>query len=143
MVFRRSRLVRLLVAIVLIALAAVGLRLSEGQEDQNFKIVRGILGEPVAIHGGTVTASEVRVGTSLSRRDEVYAVTAGLFVVVRVEVAATGPKVVRPAGLHVLTENRRYDSFGHAITGEAEPGLAAANDAIFEIDSADVADLTL
>ena len=143
MVLQRSRLVRLLVAIALIALAAVGLRLSEGEEDQNFKVVRGILGEPVAIHGGTVTASEVRVGTSLSRRDEVYAVTAGLFVVVRVEVAATGPELVRPAGLQVLTENRRYDSFGHSITGQAEPGLAATDDAIFEIDPADVTDLTL
>ena len=34
MVLRRSRLVRLLVAIALVALAAVGLRLSEGDEDE-------------------------------------------------------------------------------------------------------------
>ena len=45
MVLRRSRLVRVLVAIALVALAAVGLRLSE--TDESFEVVRGRVGEPV------------------------------------------------------------------------------------------------
>jgi hypothetical protein len=142
MVLQRSRVIRVLVAVALVALGSVGLRLSEG-EDQNFEIVRGMLGEPVVINGGTVTASEVRVGTSLSRGDDVYAETPGLFVVVRVEVAATGAELVRPATMRILTEDRRYDSFASSSTGEAEPGFAASADGIFEVDPADLADLTL
>jgi hypothetical protein len=150
MVLQRFRLVRLLVAVALVSLAAVGLRLSEGRPDQdfetvhqNFKVVRGVLGEPVAIYGGTVTASDVRVGTSLSRRDEVYAKTPGLFLVVRVEVAATGAELIRPVSTRLLTRHRRYDSFSHSSTGQAEPGFVSSVDAIFELDPADLIDLTL
>jgi hypothetical protein len=139
----RSGLLRLLVTIALVALAAVGLRLSEMHKDRNFEIVRGVLGEPVAVNGGTITASDVRVGTALSQRDEVYAVTPGLFVVVRVEVAATGPELIRPKDLRVFTKNRRYDDFGNTYTGQAEPGFASSMDAVFEVDPADLADLTL
>jgi hypothetical protein len=143
MVLQRSRLIRLLVAIALVALATVGLRVSEGEEDQNFEIVRGILGESVAINSGTVTASEVRVGTSLSRRDEVYAETPGLFVVIRVDVAATDAELVSPATLRVLTDDRRYDSFANSSTGKVEPGFVISTDAVFEVDPADLANLTL
>jgi hypothetical protein len=140
---RRLALLRLLVAVALVALAAVGLRLSEGQEGQNFQVVRGRLGEPVAINGGTVTASQVRVGTSLTDQGEAYATTPGLFVVVRVEVAATGRETVRAQDTRVVTKRRRYDSFSASLTGEAAPGFATAEDAIFEVDPADLADLTL
>jgi hypothetical protein len=150
MVLQRSRLARLLVAIALVALAAVGLRLSEGRQDrayeslhQDFETRRGILGEPVAVNGGSITASDVRVGTSLSRRDDVYATTPGLFLVVRVEVAATGTELVRTMDMRLFTRDRRYDSFSHSSTGQAEPGFVASVDGIFEVDPADLADLTL
>jgi hypothetical protein len=147
---RRSRLVRLLAAIALVALAAVGLRLSEGRPDQdldtvhqNFKVVSGVLGEPVAIDGGTITAGDVRVGTSVSHRDEVYATTPGLFLVVRVDVAATGAKLIRPAKMRLLTRKRRYDTLSDSSTGQVQPGLVSFVDAVFEVDPADLADLTL
>jgi hypothetical protein len=140
---RRLALLRLLVAVALVALAAVGLRLSEGQEGQHFQVVRGRVGETVAINGGTATATEVRVGTSLSEQGEMYATTPGLFVVVRVEVAATGPNTLRAQDLRVITKRRRYDSFSAFLTGEAAPGFATAEDEIFEVDPADLADLTL
>jgi hypothetical protein len=139
----RSRLLRLIVTISLVALAAVGLRVSETPKDRNFEIVRGVLGEPVVVNGGTITASDVRVGTAVSQRDEVSAVTPGLFVVVRVEVAATGSELIRPKDMRVLTRNRRYDDFGNTYTGQAEPGFASSTDAVFEVDPADLADLTL
>ena len=138
---RRHALVRLLVAIVLVALAAVGLRLSDNED--NFQVVRGVLGQTVAVHGGTVTASQVRVGTTLVRSDKVNARTPGLFVVVRVQIAATGIKRLPTFDARVLSGNRRYQSFGLFRTGNTEPGLEASVDAVFEVDPATIDHLTL
>jgi hypothetical protein len=140
-VLRRSRLVRLLVAIVLVALAAVGLRLSD--DEDNVEVVRGVLGEPVSIHGGTVTVSDVRVATALLKFDKVDARTPGLFVVVRVQVAAIGTKPVGGFGARVLSGDRRYDGFGLLNTGRTEPGFEASLDVAFEVDPAGIDDLTL
>lgn len=139
---QRSRLVRVLAAIGLVALAAIGLRLSEGA-DEGFEIVRGVLGEPVTINDGTATAREVRVGTALSRNDEVYAVTEGLFVVVRVEVAATGPTAIAAYDGRLLAGPRRYEAFRGASVGNVAPGFSTAEDVVFEVDPAVLADLTL
>jgi hypothetical protein len=141
MVLRRSRLVRILVAIALVSLAAVGLRLSEGEE--NFEVVRGILGAPVTLRDGTVTATEVRVGTALSREGEVYVETPGLFVVVRTEVAATGPRKLPGYSARVLTGSRRYDALSGSNLGNVPPGFSSAQDLVFEVDPAVLADLTL
>jgi hypothetical protein len=138
---RRHALLRLLVAIVLVALAAVGLRLS--QDEDNFGVVRGVLDEAVAFSGGTVTASQVRVGTTLVRSDKVSARTPGLFVVVRLQIAATGTKSVPTFDGRVLSGNRRYQAFEFLAGGHTEPGLAASLDAVFEVDPATLDDLTL
>ena len=142
MVLQRSRLVQLLVAIALVALAAVGLRLSEGG-DENFEIVRGVRGEPVALNEGTVIVTDVRVGTSLSREGEVYATTPGLFVVVRVEVAATGERDLPVHNARLLTGPRRYDAFNGSSVGNAPPGFATEQDVVVEVDPAVLADITL
>lgn len=141
MVLQRSRLVRVLVAIALVGLAAVGLRLSEGAQD--FEVVRGVLSAPVSLNDGTVTASEVRVGTALGREGEVYAETPGLFVVVRVEVAATGRRELPVYSARLFTGSRRYDAFDGARVGNVPPGFATASDLVFEVDPAQLADLTL
>jgi hypothetical protein len=141
MVLRRSRLVRVLVAIAMVALAAVGLRLSETDED--FEIVRGRVGEPVTLHEGTVTAGQVRVGTRLSREGEVYAETPGLFLVVNVEVAATGADELPLYSARVLTGSRRYDALGGPNVGSVPPGFAATSDVVFEVDPAVLADITM
>jgi hypothetical protein len=143
MVLQRSRLIRVLVAVALVALAAVGLRLSEGEEDRNFEVVRGVLGQPVAINDGTVTARAVRVGTSLRRDEEVYAVTEGLFVVVQVEIAATDRTAIPSLDARLLTEERRYDALLGSTAGNVPPGFAAVQDLVFEIDPAALPDLTL
>lgn len=139
---QRSRLVRVLVAIGLVALAAIGLRLSEGDEDAA-EIVRGRVGEPVAVNDGTVNARDVRVGTALSRNDEVYATTPGLFVVIRVEVAATGREEVATYDGRLLVDGRRYDALSGSSTGTVPPGFARESDLVFEVDPARLADLTL
>lgn len=140
---QRSRLVRVVVAIALVALAAVGLRLSKGEEGGDYQVVRGRVGQPVAVTDGQVTVRDVRVGTALSRRDEVTAVTAGLFVVVRVEIAATGSVKVPLYDARVLVGDRSYESFGGYGTNQVPPGFATEQDLVFELDPAQLADLTL
>ena len=141
MVLQHSRVVRLVVAIAVVALAAVGLRLSENED--NFEVVRGVLGEPVPIHGGTVTASDVRVGTTLVRFRQVEARTPGLFVVVKIEFAATGTELIRPPNARLLSGDRRYEAFSYLGAGNAQPGFQVAVDAVFEVDPAVIDHLTL
>ena len=138
---RGHALLRLVVAIALVALAAVGLRLSE--DEDNFEVVRGVLGEPVPIHGGTVTAGDVRVGTALIRFDNVDARTPGLFVVVRVQIAATGTNLIPSPDARMLSGDRRYRSFRPLGAGNTEPGFETSLDAVFEVDPAAIDDLTL
>ena len=138
---QRSRLVRTLVAIALVALAAVGLRLSERQND--FEIVRGVVGRPVTLEDGTVTATDVRVGTSLSRDGEVYATTPGLFMVVGAEIAATGRRELPAYNARLLAGPRRYDALSGPGIGNVPPGFFSAADMVFEVDPAVLADLTL
>jgi hypothetical protein len=142
MLLQRSRLLRVLVAIGLVALAAAGLRLSE-PEEADFEVARGVLGEPVAIDGGNALADDVRVGTALSRDDEVYATTPGLFLVVRVEVSATGRDRIAGYQAELLTAERRYAALGGSVLGAVEPGFATAQDLVFEVDPAALDDLTL
>lgn len=139
----RARLLRGLVAIALVALAAAGLRLSEGATERDAEVVRGVLGEPVAINGGTVTADRVRVGTTLLRSDRVEATTAGLFVVVRLELAATGSTRLRAYHTRLLSGERQYASIGALGLGLVEPGFAEISDVVFEVDPARIDDLTL
>jgi hypothetical protein len=141
MVLQRSRLVGVLVAIGLVALAAAGLRLSEG--DEGFEVVRGVRGEPVVLNDGTVTATDVRVGTSLSNEGDVYAVTPGLFVVVRVEVAATGERALPGYDARVITGPRRYEAFRGSTVGNVPPGFQTEQDLVVEVDPAALADITL
>jgi hypothetical protein len=141
MVLQHSRLVRLLVAITLVALAAVGLRLSE--DEDNVEVVRGVLGQPLTIDGGTVTASQVKVGTALVRYDEVAARTPGLFVAVRVQVAVTGTEAGPLFDARVYSSKRRYDSFGIRRPGGSAPGLEESLDVVFEVDPATIDHLTL
>ena len=144
MVLRRSRLVRVLVAIALVALAAVGLRLSEGRR-------RGLRGRARRASAsrwrsttGTVTASDVRVGTSLSRDDEVYAVTPGLFVVVRrARSRPPGRRDCRGYNAQRAHRPASYEAFGAAGAGNEPPGFATGADLVFEVDPAMIADLTL
>jgi hypothetical protein len=141
MVLQRSRVVRLVVAIAMVALAGIGLRLSD--EEDNFEVVRGVLGEPVPIHGGTVTAGDIRAGTALIRYDEVEARTPGLFLVVRVQMAATATEAVEPPDARVLSGDRRYGRFRPLGAGTTHPGFETSVDAVFEVDPAAIDDLTL
>jgi hypothetical protein len=101
------------------------------------------MGQPVPVRGGTVTVSDVRVGTALTRFDQVEARTPGLFVVVLVQIAATGTKSVSPPDARVLSGDRRYGRFRHLGAGITQPGFETSVDAVFEVDPAAIDDLTL
>lgn len=139
----RARLLRGLVALALVTLAAVGLRLSEGVVERDAEVVRGVLGEPVAISGGTVTADRVRVGTTLLRFERVEATTAGLFLAVRVEVAATGTTSTPGYQSTLVSGDRRYANTSTLGLAVVEPGFAEVRDVVFEVDPARIDDLTL
>ena len=142
MVLQRSRLVRVLVAIALVALAAVGLRLSEGDDGGSRSSAASAASRWPSTTGRS-PRPDVRVGTSLSREGEVYAITPGLFVVVRVEVAATGERKLPGYNARVLTGSRRYDAFTARTVGNVPPGFATEQDVVVEVDPAVLADITL
>jgi hypothetical protein len=141
MAVTRTRLTRFLVAIALVAVAAVGLRLSE--ETSEFEVVSGNLGEPVEIEDGVFTATQVRVGVATARLDEVRQRTDGMFVLVSVQTTATGQEKLTLANASLLSGPRSYGNFGVGGGASAEPGFTGFTDLLFEVDPAQVDDLTL
>lgn len=137
----RSRLIAALAAIGMIALAVVGVRLSEaGPEAQ---LVRGVPGQVLAVRGGTVQVAELRVGTGLKQYGKEQP-TNGLFVVTRIVVAATGPKKVSLMRSKLLAApDRIYDTYGITSGVEAEPGFVTTTELVFEVDPAHLDNLTV
>ena len=138
----RSKLVGVLTVIALVALSAVGLRLSDAEE-KPYQVIRGVQGEPVKINNGEITVTQVRVGTVLEEHDEIQDQTAGMFVAVTVTGAATGPKPLRLDGSRLLSRQVRYDGYRIAGGARAQPGFETVADVIFEVDPAQIHDLTL
>jgi len=141
MAVTRIRLIRIVAAIALVAVAAVGLRLSE--DTREFQVVAGALGEPVEIEDGVITATQVRVGVATARLDEIRDRTDGMFVLISVQTTATGPQTLRLANASLLSGSRSYGSFGVGGSAAAEPGFTGFTDLLFEVDPAQIDDLTL
>lgn len=91
MTIAQSKMLAALTAIALVALAAVGLRLSDPDEKKS-EVINGVIGKPVKVNDGEVTVTQVKVGTALKRYGEIQDSTPGMFVAVSVTGAATGPK---------------------------------------------------
>ena len=141
MAVTRTRLIRIVAAIAMVAVAAVGLRLSE--DTQEFEVVAGTLGVPVEIEDGVITATQVRVGVATARLDEVRDRSDGMFVLVSVQTTATGPETLTLANASLLSGNRSYGSFGVGGSASAAPGFTGYTDLLFEVDPAQIDDLTL
>jgi hypothetical protein len=137
----RSKLAGVLAAIALIGLSAVGLRLSEPEE--NFQVISGGLGETVEINNGEVTLTQVRVGTFLREYDRIADSTPGMFVAVTVTGAATGPKDVKLTKARLISKQVRYDSYKSLGGLTASPGFETTVDEVFEVDPAQIDDLVL
>ena len=137
----RAKLAGVLTTIALIGLSAVGLRLSEPEE--KFQVISGLPGKSIKINNGEVTVAQVRVGTFLSEYDRIADRTPGMFVVVNVTGAATGPKDLKLTKSRLLSKQVRYDGY-QALGGLiASPGFQTSVDEVFEVDPARIDDLTL
>jgi len=137
----RSRLVAMIVAVAMIAVAVAGVRLSEAGDKA--QLIRGGSGQVLAIRGGTVHAVEVRVGTAVKNFGRTEP-TNGLFVVVRVALAATGPaKLSLMSSKLLAAPDRTYTNFGSTSGVTAEPGFETTTELTFEVDPAHLDNLTL
>jgi hypothetical protein len=138
----RSRTVGVLAAIGLVAVSAVGLRLSD-PERQEFQVINGVVGEPVKVNDGEVTVTDVKVATALRKYGEVQDTTDGMFVVVKVTGAATGPKPLSMLAARLLSGDVRYEGYRMSVGVTADPGFQMTRDSVFEVDPARIDDLTL
>lgn len=138
---RRSRLVALLTALACVTVAAAGLRASEAGPDH--EVVQARLGAAAGTQDGEVTVDEVRVGTSLARAGSVTDTTPGLFVVVRVQAAATGVREQVLTDSRLLADGDRVYTPYDTSTARAAPGFVESVDYVYEVDPAGLSDLTL
>jgi hypothetical protein len=138
----RSRLVPVLVALALVILSAAGLRLSEPDEQQA-EIVRGVIGEPAKINNGEVTVSQVKVGTILKQFGQIQDRTDGMFVAITMTGGATGPKSLEVATARLLRGDIRYEGYQLSAGVTAQPGFQTTVESVFEVDPAQIEDLTL
>lgn len=139
--WRRSKVIAVVVAVLCVAVATVGVRFS--QPDNEFEVVRGTVGHASDYNYGKVTVTRVRVGTTLKERDTVAGTTPGMFVVVTVAGAATGSETFRLSTARALTNDAEYASYTSSDYVTAEPGFVATQDFVFEVDPAHISDLTV
>jgi hypothetical protein len=136
------RWVGVLAAIALVAISSIGLRLSD-PEEQRFQVVNGVVGEPVKVNNGEVTVTQLRVGTILKQFGQIQDGTDGMFMVIRVTGAATGPKPLELNAARLLSGDFRYEGYQSSSGVHAEPGFETSVDVVFEVAPAYIDDLTL
>jgi hypothetical protein len=135
----RSRITGILVALACLAFSAIGLKVNEPAE---FTYVDGRRDQAVRIEGAELTVGEVEVGTRVIRRGQVEAETTGMFVTVEATLAVPGSQSVRLNQAQLITEKRTYDNFSGTSLA-ADPGFRQTQDLVFEVDPAQIDDLTL
>jgi hypothetical protein len=138
--FPSSKLAGVLAAIALVAVSAVGLRLSDPKGTVD--MVSGVPGKPVTINDGELSVDRVRVGTVLTQNDEVRDRSAGMFVAVAVTGAATGPRELSLGSAELVSKDVHYKTYG-LTSLVAAPGFKTSTDIVFEVDPARIEGLTL
>ena len=136
----RTKLTGVLAAIALIGLSAVGLQLSEPEK---FQVISGMPGETVKINNGEVSVTQIRVGTFIEEYDQIGDRTPGMFVAVHVTGAATGPKELKLTEARLLSKDVRYERYKIAGGLNISPGFQTSFDTVFEVDPAQIDDLTI
>lgn len=135
----KDKIVGVVVALACLAFSAIGLRVNEPRD---FEFVTGIRHEPVAIDQAELVVGDVQVGSRLVRRDRVVGETSGMFVMVEATLAVPGRQAVRLENSQLITRSRTYDNWsGSALA--AEPGFRQRTELVFEVDPAQIDDLTL
>ena len=138
--FPGSKLAGVLAAIALVAVSAVGLRLSDPKGTVD--MVSGVAGKPVTFNDGELSVDRVRVGTVLTQNDEVRERSAGMFVAVAVTGAATGPRELSLGSAELVSKEVHYKTYG-LTSVSAAPGFKTSTDIVFEVDPARIEGLTL
>ena len=135
-----SKLAGVLAAVALVAVSAVGLRLSDPKGTVD--MVGGVPGKPVTFNDGELSVDRVRVGTVLTQNDEVRDRSAGMFVAVAVTGAATGPRELSLGSAELVSKDVHYKTYG-LTSVFAAPGFKTSMDIVFEVDPARIEGLTL
>lgn len=135
----RDKLTGLVVALACLAFSAIGLAVNDPPD---FSYVDGRRGEPVAIEGAELTVGDVQVGTRLLDDGAVEAETSGMFVVVDVSLAVPGPRRVTLNKSQLVTADRTYSQWS-STSPRAEPGFENQEQLVFEVDPAQIDDLSL
>lgn len=135
----RDKVTGLVVALACLAFSAIVLKVNESPE---FGYVDGVREQVVSIEQAEVTAGEVQVGTRFVRNGMVEAETAGLFVAVEVTLAVPGSQRVILNQSRLITKERTYENWSRSLMS-ADPGFTQTLDLVFEVDPAQIDDLTL
>lgn len=134
-----TRLVSTLVGLTLIVIAAAGFQLSRRQD--NFRIIRGTVGNLSPYNQGTAGVSDVRVATQLDNGSSQVSTT-GMFVVVHLTVQAPKSAQVHIQRTQLRSQHTTYTSFGLGDTVFADPGFQTSRDVAYEVDPRRIDDLT-
>lgn len=137
----RSKVIAFLITVGCVLLAATGLAVSEPDDD--FEVVHGVRGKPVAINHGDVIVTEVRTGSALAENGVVKYRTAGLFVVVSLTATAPGSKPVSLSDSRLLSGDRVYLPYSTFAAVNAKPGFRSSVDFAYEVDPAMMNQLTI
>ena len=135
----RDRLVGVLVALACLAFSAIGLKVNDPPD---FTYVDGVRGQTLSIEQADLIVGDVEVGTRLVDRGEVQAETRGMFVLVRARLEVPGPRKVYLNSAHLLTDDRTYNQWT-SNSLSADPGFAQEQELVFEVDPAQIDDLSL
>jgi hypothetical protein len=135
----RDKLVGVVVALACLAFSAVGLKVYDAPE---FMYVDGPRNETVSIEQAELTVGEVAVGTRLVQDGEVKAETKGMFVSVTASLAVPGREKVTLNKSQLITQSRTYDSWSSNLL-VAAPGFTDEERLVFEVDPAQIDDLSL
>lgn len=135
----RDKMVGVVVALACLAFSAIGLKVNEPPA---YDYVAGVRGETVTVERAEITVGEVRVGTRLLSRGAVQAETEGLFVAVRVALGVPTRDRVTINGSQLVTQQRTYETWSSGGL-VANPGFSESKDLVFEVDPAQIDDLTL
>lgn len=136
----RDKLIGIVVALACLAFSAIGLKV---YDNPSYMYVDGQRGQTITLERAEVTVGDVQVGSRLVEDGEVKAETTGMFVVVSTTLAVPGPDRVSLNRAQLITADRTYDSWSYTNTLAADPGFQVQDQLVFEVDPAQIDDLTM
>lgn len=136
----RDKLVGIVVALACLAFSAIALKI---YDTPGYMYVDGQRGQTVQLEQAELTVGDVQVGTTLVEDGRVVGQTSGMFVLVTATLAVPGPAKVILNRAQLITATRTYDSWTYTNSLAADPGFQVQDQLVFEVDPAQLDDLTL